>query len=162
MQHKAFTCQNNIVFLTHLPQIPSTCFLPISVSLPGVNFINILRACFLYESELSSFSLVTFWRQSIIKKSALYMLMKFTPGTPTFFSLYFTPICLIILLVLVKLDEKDDIHLFWDKKVGILQLPCPFPCTHLPTLGQALVCKHSGVNFINVLRMHFSFESAFL
>jgi len=30
------------------------------VGLPGVNFINILHARFLYKSELSSFSLITF------------------------------------------------------------------------------------------------------
>jgi len=28
---------------------------------PGVNFINILRAAFLYKSVLSSFSLITVW-----------------------------------------------------------------------------------------------------
>jgi len=51
---------------------------------PGVNFINILQAHFLYESELSSFSLVTFCcviflGQNIGAKCARKMLMKLTP-----------------------------------------------------------------------------------
>jgi hypothetical protein len=29
-----------------------------------VDFVNVLHACFLYESASSSFSLVTFWRKS--------------------------------------------------------------------------------------------------
>jgi len=50
-----------------------------------VNFINILLANFLYKSELSSFSLITFgfaifWRQNISEKVAHKMLMKLTPG----------------------------------------------------------------------------------
>jgi hypothetical protein len=53
--------------------------------IPGVNFINILRSCFMYKSELSSFSLVMFgfeifWRQNIGKKVTRKMLMKLTPG----------------------------------------------------------------------------------
>ncbi len=50
----------------------------------GVNFINILRKHFSYESKLTSFSLITFdfeifWHQNIGKKVAHKMLMKFTP-----------------------------------------------------------------------------------
>jgi len=51
---------------------------------PVVNFINILRAHFSYESKLSSFSIVMFqflyfWRQNISAKCACKMLMKLTP-----------------------------------------------------------------------------------
>jgi len=51
---------------------------------PGVNFINIFCAHSLYESELSSFSLITFgfaifWCQNIGKKVARKMLIKLTP-----------------------------------------------------------------------------------
>ncbi len=51
---------------------------------PGVNFINILRARFLYKSELSSFSLdtfgfVIFWRKNIGAKCVRKTLMKLTP-----------------------------------------------------------------------------------
>jgi len=54
-------------------------------TLPGVNFINILRAHFSYKIELSSFSLVTFgfvifWIQNIVTKFAHKMLMELTPG----------------------------------------------------------------------------------
>jgi len=53
--------------------------------LPGVNFINILRAYFLYESKLSSFSLVTFGfvifgAKISYEKRACKMLMKLTTG----------------------------------------------------------------------------------
>jgi len=52
---------------------------------PGVNFINILRAHFLYECELHRFSLITiwlcdFWLKDIGEKCACKMLMKLTPG----------------------------------------------------------------------------------
>jgi hypothetical protein len=51
---------------------------------PGVNFINILRAHFLNESVLRSFSLVTFWQKStFVKKRVRKMLMKLTPGFPS-------------------------------------------------------------------------------
>ncbi len=51
---------------------------------PGVNFINILRASFSYQSKLSSFSLITFglaifWHQNIGEKFASKMLVKLTP-----------------------------------------------------------------------------------
>jgi hypothetical protein len=51
----------------------------------GVNFINILRSNFLYESASSSFSLVTFWlcnflAQTIGAKGGHEMLMKLTQG----------------------------------------------------------------------------------
>ncbi len=54
-----------------------------------VIFINILRARFLYESKLSSFSLITFgvaifWCQNIGKKVACKMLMKLIPRRGTF------------------------------------------------------------------------------
>ncbi len=42
---------------------------------------QILKACFLSESALCSFSLVTFWQKStFVRKSARKMLMKFTPN----------------------------------------------------------------------------------
>jgi len=51
----------------------------------GVNFINILRAPFSYESILGSLSLVTvkfeiFWRKNIGAKADHKMLMKLTTG----------------------------------------------------------------------------------
>jgi len=51
-----------------------------------VNFVNILRMRFLYQSELSSVSLVTFWlwnfwQQNFVqKKHENKMLMKLTPA----------------------------------------------------------------------------------
>jgi hypothetical protein len=55
------------------------------VDVPGVNFINIFWDRFLYESELSSVSLITFgfeifWCQNIGKKVPSKMLMKLTHG----------------------------------------------------------------------------------
>jgi len=52
---------------------------------PGVNFINILRSCFLYERTLHSFSVlhfgfVIFWQKDIGEEIAHKMLMKLTPG----------------------------------------------------------------------------------
>ena len=52
---------------------------------PGVNFTNILRAAFSYESLLSSFSVDTlrfdfFWRKEIGAKAARKMLVKLTPA----------------------------------------------------------------------------------
>jgi len=54
------------------------------LSFQSVNFINILSARFLYKSELSSFSLITFgfeifWRQNIGKNITHKMLTKSTP-----------------------------------------------------------------------------------
>jgi hypothetical protein len=55
----------------------------------GVNFINILRACFSYESKLSSFSLimfgfVIFGGKILYKKLARKILMKLTTGDTRF------------------------------------------------------------------------------
>ncbi len=54
-------------------------------SLPGVNFTNILRAAFSYESFSPSFFVLrfkvcTFWRKNIGAKAASNMLVKLTPG----------------------------------------------------------------------------------
>jgi len=56
--------------------------------LPGVNFINILHANFLYESLFGSFSLVTCKKKKppkrrLYKKFACKMLVKSTPGGKT-------------------------------------------------------------------------------
>jgi len=55
----------------------------------GVNFINILRACFSYESKLNSFSLimfgfVIFGGKILYKKLSRKMLMKLTTGGTRF------------------------------------------------------------------------------
>jgi len=53
---------------------------------PGVNFTNILWACFLYQSVLYSFSLLTdwlwnfFWQKNIGTKAALKKLVELTAG----------------------------------------------------------------------------------
>ncbi len=48
------------------------CILDIlTLLLPGVNFINILRAHFSYESASRSFSLVTFWLHNLLSKGYL-------------------------------------------------------------------------------------------
>jgi hypothetical protein len=62
---------------------------------PGVKFINILRAGFLYESFLRSFYVLTiclqfgfviFWQKDFGAKAANKMLVKLTPGiNPTQF-----------------------------------------------------------------------------
>ncbi len=61
----------------------------------AVNFINILCAHFLHESQLSSFSLITFgfaifWHQNISKKFARKMLMKLTLAGLLFLNLNIT------------------------------------------------------------------------
>jgi len=55
------------------------------IRLSGVDFINILRANFLYESALAIFFLVTFWLWNFLAKKygpivLSKMLMKLTPG----------------------------------------------------------------------------------
>jgi len=46
---------------------------------PGVNFINILHAHFLYGSALRSFSLVRFWQKALLYEKRVHkMLMKLT------------------------------------------------------------------------------------
>jgi len=47
-----------------------------------INFINILRARFSYESLFGTFFLVTFWQKKALsyEKPARKMLMKLTPG----------------------------------------------------------------------------------
>jgi hypothetical protein len=52
---------------------------------PGVNFTNILRAAFLYESFLCSFYVLTIWACIFLQKvfgakAAHKMLVKLTPG----------------------------------------------------------------------------------
>ncbi len=68
-----------------IPSISTWNFLVEKFNKLGVNFINILRVRFLYERELSSFSLimlgfVIFGAKILYKKHVLEKLMKLTAG----------------------------------------------------------------------------------
>ncbi len=76
------TVQNNIdslkkCFSTEMPYK--------TLEVPAVNFTNILRAAFLYESFTRSFldldlRFFLFWRKNMDAKAARNMLVKLTPG----------------------------------------------------------------------------------
>jgi len=50
------------------------------LSISGVDFINILRTSFSYESKLRSFSKITIWRCDFLAKGYRKMLIKLTLG----------------------------------------------------------------------------------
>ena len=77
--------------------LPQYCFITLA---PGVNFTNILRAAFSYESFLRRFYVLTiwvciFWQMDFGAKAAHKMLVKLPPGDRNWQLIY--PNCLILL-----------------------------------------------------------------
>jgi len=94
--------------------------MPSKVS-PGVNFIHILCTSFMYESKLSSFSLITFgfaifWCQKIGKKVAHKMLMKLTLGQNEV-SDEIEQLISLRLLTLYMRDQLNTIKPFYSSKL---------------------------------------------
>jgi len=100
---------------------------------PGVNFINILHVCFLYESALHSI----FGAKILFEKGMHKMLMKLTPAKPTS-----ELSCMI--------SWKDSILLF-----------SVFRVLSFNTTLNTWSVLNAGVNFINILQVPFAYKSLF-